>query len=160
VTGENAPVWEERYGANWPEAQAAMQETRGNVDFQTAPLDDLGVEPDSYDAITFMLNYHDTVLLPLDREAMDRAFFDALRPGGLMMISDHAGPGVRTAEQVGEVHRIDPEMVREEMEAAGFELIASSDGLANPDDDHTLNVFDPAVRGHTDRFLYLFQKPE
>jgi predicted methyltransferase len=29
-----------------------------------------------------------------------------------------------------------------------------------PSDDHSKNVFDPAVRGKTDRFVFRFKKPE
>lgn len=160
VTGQNPQLWADNYGANWPEVQGAKMEARGNIDFVVAEFDDLGVEPGSLDAITFMLTYHDSALLPIDRAVMNQGFFDALRPGGLLMISDHSGPGATTAEAIDAVHRIDADMVREEVEAAGFELIATSDAMANPDDDHTLNVFNPAIRGQTDRFVYLFRKPE
>ena len=75
-------------------------------------------------------------------------------------ISDHYGPEGTGTEWTNDLHRIDAETVREEVEAAGFELIASSDDLRNPDDNHQTNVFNPEIRGHTDRFVYLFQKPE
>jgi predicted methyltransferase len=60
---------------------------------------------------------------------------------------------------VEKLHRIDPATVRADFERAGFELEAQSDLLANPADDHSKNVFDPAIRGKTDRFLYKFRKP-
>jgi len=44
--------------------------------------------------------------------------------------------------------------------AAGFKLDAESSILANKSDDHTNNVFDPSVRGHTDQFLFRFKKPK
>ena len=58
------------------------------------------------------------------------------------------------------VHRIDPARVKTDVLAAGFKLDAESSILANKDDDHTKNVFDPSVRGHTDQFLYRFKKPK
>jgi predicted methyltransferase len=160
VTGQSPQIWVDRYGADWPEIQGAKMETRDNIDFVVAEFDDLGVEAGSLDAITFMLTYHDAALLPVDRAVMNQSFYDALRPGGLLMISDHAGPGLTTPEQIDPVHRIDAEFVQAEIEAAGFELIATSDAMANGDDDHTLNIYNPDIRGYTDRFLLLFQKPE
>ena len=160
VTGQSPQIWVDRYGADWPEIQGAKVATRDNIDFVVAEFDDLGVEAGSLDAITFMLTYHDAALLVVDRAVMNQSFYDALRPGGLLMISDHAGPGLTTPEQIDPVHRIDAEFVQAEIEAAGFELIATSDAMANADDDHTLNIYNPDIRGYTDRFLLLFQKPE
>jgi predicted methyltransferase len=50
--------------------------------------------------------------------------------------------------------------VKQQVEAAGFDYVGESDVLRNPADDHTLKVFDPAVRGHTDQFVYKFRKPD
>ena len=57
------------------------------------------------------------------------------------------------------LHRIDPAVVRRQVEAAGFEYVGESRILANPADDHSLPVFDPAVRGRTDQFVMRFRKP-
>ena len=57
------------------------------------------------------------------------------------------------------LHRIDPASVREEVEAAGFVLEAESTVLANKDDLHSIKVFDPSIKGKTDRFAYRFVKP-
>ncbi len=46
------------------------------------------------------------------------------------------------------------------MEAAGFKFERASKILANPDDDHTLRIFDPKVRGHADQYVLLFRKPK
>jgi len=48
--------------------------------------------------------------------------------------------------------------VKSEVTAAGFKFDGASTILANPADDHTKMVFDPAIRGHTDQFLYRFRK--
>lgn len=160
VTGQSPQIWVDNYGANWPEQQGAKMEARDNIDFIVAEFDDLGVEAGSLDAITFMLTYHDAALLLDDRTVMNQSFFDALRPGGLLMISDHNAPGITTTEGIDAVHRMDSDLVREEVESVGFELVATMDGLGNPDDDYSLNIYNPEVRGQTDRFVYLFQKPE
>jgi len=57
------------------------------------------------------------------------------------------------------LHRIDPNVVKADFKRAGFQLVATSDMLRNPADDHTLLVFDPKIRGKTDRFVFKFRKP-
>ena len=64
-----------------------------------------------------------------------------------------------TRATVERVHRIDPEVVKADFKRAGFELVAESDLLRNPADDHNLLVFDPKIRGKTDRFVFKFRKP-
>lgn len=71
---------------------------------------------------------------------------------------DHVGAPGDTRAIVDKLHRIDPAVVKADFETAGFVLVKQSDILANPADDHTKLVFDPAVRGKTDRFAYVFAK--
>jgi predicted methyltransferase len=42
----------------------------------------------------------------------------------------------------------------------GFVIEAEGDMLRNPQDDHSLGVFDPEIRGKTDRFVLRLRKPE
>ncbi len=115
------------------------------------------------DLIWTAQNYHDlhdSFMGPADVAALNRAFFDALKPGGALLVIDHvaaAGSGIRDTETL---HRIDPERLRAEIEAAGFVLEAQSGLLRNPRDDHSLPVFDSLVRGHTDQIVYRFRKPK
>ncbi|WP_277979001.1 hypothetical protein [Sphingomonas phyllosphaerae] len=75
------------------------------------------------------------------------------------MIVDHvAASGTGTAD-AQTLHRIEPVAVRVEVEAAGFVLEAETSLLANRDDLLLLKVFDPAIKGHTDRFAYWFVRP-
>ena len=102
---------------------------------------------------------HDSFMGPADVTVLNRAFFDALKPGGVFLVIDHAaeqGSGVRDTETL---HRIDPRRLRAEIEAAGFVLEAQSDLLRNPQDDHSLSVFDGRLRGRTDQIAYRFRKP-
>ena len=90
---------------------------------------------------------------------LNRAVFEMLKPGGTYFIIDHAaapGSGMRDTERL---HRIDPATVRRQVEAAGFEYLGSSEVLRNPADDHTLPVFNPSIRGHTDQFVMRFRTP-
>jgi predicted methyltransferase len=108
------------------------------------------------------MNYHDLHLEffgPADLAAVNKAIFAALKPGGIYLVLDHAaaaGSGLRDASTL---HRIDPEVVKREVLAAGFVLDAESDALRNPADDHSRKVFDEAVRGKTDKFIFRFRKP-
>jgi predicted methyltransferase len=118
--------------------------------------------PRKLDLIWTAQNYHDlhdAFMGPTDVTVMNRAFFKALRPGGVFLVIDHVaqpGSGLRDTERL---HRIDPGRLREEIEAAGFVFEAQSAALRNPGDDHTLSVFDARVRGATDQIVYRFRKP-
>ena len=84
-----------------------------------------------------------------------------MKPGAVVGIIDHAAsPGGDTRATVEKLHRIDPAVVRADFERAGFVLEGTSDMLRNPADERTLNVFDPQIRGKTDRFVFKFRKPE
>jgi len=119
--------------------------------------------PAGLDAVFIRQNYHDLYdkfMGPADVPAFNKAVFAALKPGGVYVILDHtaaAGSGIGATETL---HRIDPARVKADVLAAGFKLDAESAVLANANDDHTKNVFDPSVRGHTDQFLFRFKKPK
>ncbi|HXI49034.1 MAG TPA: hypothetical protein VNH39_10630 [Steroidobacteraceae bacterium] len=117
----------------------------------------------SLDVIWTAQNYHDlhdSFMGPANVAALNRAFFKALKPGGIYLVIDHvaeSGTGLRDTESL---HRIDPLRLRNEIEAAGFLFDAQSELLRNPKDDHTLSVFDGRVRGQTDQVVYRFRKPK
>jgi predicted methyltransferase len=118
--------------------------------------------PGDLDLIFTAQNYHDLHLtqVPADSAARaNAAAFAALKPGGLYVIVDHfaaAGSGLTAPNRL---HRIDPAVVRAEVEAAGFVLDGEDTALVNPDDPLTANVFDPSIRGHTSQFMLRFRKP-
>jgi predicted methyltransferase len=92
-------------------------------------------------------------------DAFNQAVFKLLKPGGYFVVVDHAaapGSGLKNTE---DLHRIDPATVKADVEKAGFVLDAEEKLLANPADDHTLKIFDPAIKGKTDRFMLRFRKP-
>jgi predicted methyltransferase len=114
------------------------------------------------DLVWTVENYHD---LPNDGRgepalnAFNAAVFKALKPGGIYVVVDHVAPAGSGLTDTGTLHRIDPAIVKKQVLAAGFTFVGESKALANPKDDHTLKVFDPAIRGHTDQFAYKFRKP-
>jgi predicted methyltransferase len=109
------------------------------------------------DLITFFFAYHDITYMEVDRAAMNRKMFAALKPGGFLVIADHsakAGAGISVAKTL---HRIEESIVRQEIEAAGFKLVAVGDFLRHPEDPRDAGVFRPVVP--TDEFVLKYQKP-
>jgi predicted methyltransferase len=113
------------------------------------------------DLVLIVLFYHDTVWMGVDRARMNAAVFRSLRPGGVYGIVDHSGrPGSGTGE-AETLHRIEEEIVRAEVEAAGFRLAAEADFLRNPSDPRDWNAAPSAAgdrRGTSDRFVLKFVK--
>jgi predicted methyltransferase len=131
-----------------------------NVTFMHRALVTLQV-PEKVDVVWTSQNYHDfhdKFMGPVDMAAYNKAVFDALKPGGTYIVLDHAAPGAGP-EVTETLHRINPDVVKTEVEAAGFKFVGEDDSLKNPADPHDKNVFDPSIRGKTDQFVYKFKKP-
>jgi len=120
----------------------------------------------SFDVVLFILSYHDVYYLDgergwarIDRPRLLKEVFDAVRPGGRVIVADHvARPGM-PAEQVRALHRIDPDLIRADFIAAGFRYDGESDVLRNPQDNFDIIAMAPNVRGKTDRALLRFIRP-
>ena len=144
-----------------PPSGTHLDPARPNVVFETGPVNDFAM-PQALDLVWTSQNYHDlhdSFAQPADLAKVNAAIFKALKPGGLYVVLDHAalpGSGLSATETL---HRIDPAVVRAEVEAAGFKFDGESDVLHNPDDPHTAKVFDPSIRGKTDQFVFRFRKP-
>ena len=109
------------------------------------------------DLVTFNFNYHDTVHMGIDRARMNRAVFDALKPGGVYIVADHSGrPGTGVSE-TKTLHRIEEAALRREVESAGFRLVAEGGFLRNPQDPRDAPVFKP--KQPNDEFVLKFVKP-
>lgn len=114
------------------------------------------------DVVWIFENYHDLhnkFMKGADVDAYNRAVFQLLKPGGVYVVVDHAAPAGSGLKNTEDLHRIDPAAVRAEVEKAGFKFAGESKVLARPDDPRTAKVFDPSIRGKTDRFAYKFVKP-
>ena len=117
--------------------------------------------PVKADVIWTSQNYHDVHIIGgADGVAqLNKATFDALKPGGLYIVLDHAGATGQDDTTMAKLHRIDRALVVKEVTAAGFVLDGESTALHNPADAHDKAVFDPAIRGKTDQFALRFKKP-
>lgn len=136
-----------------------------NVKLVNAPSE--AFVPNSYDFAMIHLNYHDFYFesekfnIPrTDPNVVLKTLFATMKPGGIVAVIDHVGPAGDTRAIVDKLHRIDPETVKADFVRAGFKLEAQSNVLHLADDDHSKNVFDPTIRGKTDRFVFRFRKPK
>jgi predicted methyltransferase len=119
--------------------------------------------PEPVDLVFTAQNYHDypdKFMGKIDPMIFNRAVYKALKPGGVFLVIDHtaeAGSGLRDTDTL---HRIDPAIVKTQVVAAGFVFVGESKVLRNPADDLKKVVFDKAIRGHTDQFIFKFRKPK
>ncbi|GAB4515963.1 MAG: class I SAM-dependent methyltransferase [Haliangiales bacterium] len=139
--------------------QKLAREDLGNIRYQVSELEALELPAGELDAVFLVLFYHDTYWLGTDRAKMNQAVFDALKPGGVYAIIDHHAEAGSKDRDVKTIHRMDAELLKAELSAAGFVFDGESEALKNPDDDRSQLVFDEALRGKTDRFVYRFRKP-
>ena len=140
-------------------AAIAADPAYANVKVVPAKFDSLQL-PTPADVIFTAQNYHDLHLarLNLDVAAVNKAVFNALKPGGYYIVVDHAAAAGAPLDVADTLHRIDPAVVRKELEAAGFTYVGESAVLRRADDDHTKKVFE--LHDHTDQFVYKFQRPK
>jgi predicted methyltransferase len=130
-----------------------------NVVHVVRPFDD-PVPPDvgALDLITFFFAYHDTTYMPVDRAEMNRRMFAALKPGGVLVIADHAARAGDGSSVGKTLHRIEERALRGEVEAAGFKLVSEGDFLHHPEDPRDVTVSKSQVP--VDEFVLKYQKPQ
>lgn len=136
--------------------------THPNVSVTYAAPIDAARYPEPLDVFWISQNYHDLkdkFMGPVDMAAFNRAVYAALKPGGIYIVLDHVAAKDSPADVTETLHRIEPDVVRREVQSAGFKLDSESPLLANPADPHTSDPFDPSIRGRTDQFIMKFRKP-
>lgn len=138
-----------------------LASTYPNVSRVTGKLEEMTFDR-PLDVVFMGEEYHDFTIprFGVDVAAMNRRVFEVLKPGGLYVILDHQAADGAGISVSGTLHRIESAELRREVEAAGFVFDGETQAVANPADDHSITVFDPAIRGRTDRFVYRFRKPE
>jgi len=145
----------------------AVQARLPNVWLRVSPFEAPDIPAGKYDFMLINLDYHDVYwenakrgIPRMDPDQWLKTVYAAMKPGAIVGVIDHvANPNDDPRATVEKLHRIDPNVVKADFKRAGFQLIATSDMLRNPADDHTLLVFDPKIRGKTDRFVFKFRKP-
>jgi predicted methyltransferase len=156
VYGQNPPDNFER--ARNAFAKRAEVPAMKNAVALLRPYDD-PTPPDlhDFDMITFLFFYHDTTFINVDRAEMNRKLFAALKPGGVLVIADHSAKAGADASAGKILHRIDENLLRQEVEAAGFKLVATGDFWRNAADTRDFSTQQPPAP--VDNFVLKFEKP-
>lgn len=136
-----------------------------NVKDWRKEVTDLELAANSLDAVVFVMGYHDLYFVDKDWPKIDepklmQQLKTALKPGGYLLVIDHAAMAGTKQTAAQTLHRIDAQFAKATLLSHGFQLVSEPTFLANPADNHSLSVFDPAIRGKTDRFVLLLQKPQ
>ena len=129
-----------------------------------AEAGDLEFKNNTLDAVMMALTWHDFLYADpengwasIDEDLLLQKLCKAMKPGAVLGLIDHiAKPGGDPAEVGQTLHRVDPQVVRDDFNGSCFTLVAEADFLRNPNDDHTLSMADPTVRGNTDRLVFKF----
>lgn len=164
VVAFNPPAFVQREDAlrNW----ANLLGQPDNIELRIQGFNAFSADDATFDFAMMHLVYHDVYfesarigIARAEPDAFLATLYRAMKPGGVVGVVDHAGSPGDTRAVVEATHRIDPATVKADFARAGFVLVAESDLLAKPGDDYSVNVFDPSIRGGTDRFMFKFMKP-
>jgi predicted methyltransferase len=156
VVGPNGKVY--TYAPPRPNAPPATP-VAANVTPLAGAYADFAV-PEPVDVVWTSRNYHDFQNAQgVDMVAINRKMLAALKPGGIYLVLDHAAAADAPDNVTSTLHRAKEATVRQQVEAAGFRFVASSDVLRNPADNKAARVQEQDVRGKTDQFILKFQKP-
>lgn len=138
-----------------------------NVEVLMAENNELELPAEAFDAVALILSYHDIFYADpdngwpkIDGPKLLEEIYKGMKPGAVLGVIDHYAEAGSPRETGNSVHRIDPGIVISELEIAGFLLDGKSNILRNMNDDYSKIVFDPDLRGQTDRFVLRFRKPE
>jgi predicted methyltransferase len=125
----------------------------------------MGLGKDQFDLIVIYLSYHDIYWVEeeagwpkIDADRFLTQLHDSLKPGGHLLIVDHAAVEGSGSSAASTLHRIEEAFTKKDITSHGFALEKTWNGLRNSADDHTKNVFDDSIRGKTDRFTHLYRK--
>jgi predicted methyltransferase len=137
-----------------------------NVVHVVGPSDALGMGENVLDGAVIVMSYHDLYWVD-EKEGWPKIdagqFLDqivrALKPGGVLLVVDHSAKSGTGSNDAQTLHRIDEQFAIADFRKHGLQWEAAMPMLRNPDDDRSKNVFDPAIRGKTDRFVHLYRKP-
>ena len=135
-----------------------------NVERRLVEVSSIHLAPKSVDLIVCVMSYHDAFWVDekegwpdIDTDGFIESLKRMLKPGGKLLIVDHNAPAGSGAEMAGKAHRLNEDFAKKSLTSHGFVLEKTYDGLRNKDDQLDKLVFDPAVRGNTDRYVHLYR---
>jgi len=176
AVGNLGKVYAHNDHLTWRFGKQEMQErTKNNrlsnlVRIEPLEIEDIALPDASVDIAFMAINYHDLYFISRIRnnakETMRSGFVDykkalsnikrMLKKEGILVLTDHSALPGSGYQAANDLHRIDPNIVKYELAAAGFILTEQAFYLQNPNDDLTKSVFTPELRGRTDRFIFKF----
>lgn len=158
VVGNSGTVWAQGTELKPALLKRVTSSSQTNIVPVIVPFEDpVPNDATNLDLVTIVMNYHDIAYMPVDRAKMNQQFFNALKPGGHLVILDHsakAGSGIADAKTL---HRIEEQVVMDELQQAGFKLEQEGNFLKNPDDPRDQAFFKMTIP--TDKFALRFVKP-
>ncbi len=162
VYGQNGPDWLKKFLEKPWSARLALPADKAIIR-SDRPFDEpLPPDAKNLDLVVNYITYHDTVWTGVNREKMNHAVFEALRPGGAYVIVDASAKDGHGISDVQTLHRIEQSVIESEVKSAGFALAAKAEFLRNPSDTRDWSS-SPAVAGERlgteDRFVLKFAKP-
>jgi predicted methyltransferase len=158
AVGSNGTVWAQGTKSKEALEKRLAGHPQANIIPVIRPFDDpVPDDAPKLDLVTIIMNYHDIAYMPVDRLKMNQRLFNALKPGGHLVVMDHSakpGSGISVARLL---HRIDEKVVVDEFQQAGFKLEQSGDFLKNPEDPRDQAFFNMSIQ--SDKFALRFVKP-
>ena len=132
-----------------------------NVERMDISLNNLALNENSIDTIILALGYHDFYYVMNESERINVAkvlakFRKFLKPNGVIGIIDHEAMKGAPSNVGNTLHRIDPQIVKSEMAAAGFVLDGELDILKNTTDNKSKKIWD-IPNSQTSRFVLRFK---
>jgi len=134
-----------------------------NVEQRVVEASHMYLPPKAADLVVIVMSYHDVYWIDekegwpqIDTDGFLKSLKAAIKPGGKLLIIDHNAAAGTGKEVAGKLHRLNEEWSRKSLTSAGFTFVKSYDGLRNPSDQLDKMVYDPAVKGKTDRYCDLY----
>jgi predicted methyltransferase len=135
-----------------------------NVDLRVVEASHMFLTPKSADLVVIVMAYHDAYWIDekegwpqIDTDGFLASIKSVLKPGGKLLIVDHNARAGTGKEAASSLHRLNEDWAKKSITAAGFVFEKSWDGLRNPNDQLDKMVYDPAVKGKTDRYVHLYR---
>ena len=159
--GNNADARLKQQGKDPDNQMADFKAQYHNLGVIHGPLSGF-ITPEPVDIVWTSDNYHDFhngATGVADTATMNKGIFNSLKHGGIYLVLDHRAPKGAGMDATNKLHRMDEDIAKQEIEAAGFKLVGESKILTNPSDDNAKRVFEQGEHDHTDQFVLKFRKP-
>jgi predicted methyltransferase len=136
-----------------------------NVEHRTLDLNQLNLGSATLDAIILSKVYHDLYWVDptgewpvIDTGSVLDQLVHALKPGGVLLLIDHAASAGHGSADASTLHRIEQSFARQDFERRGMRVVGTSELLRRPEDPRTQISYKSPILGKTDRFVMILKK--